>query len=245
MMAPRRNAGPTVSQSEESTSEKLTRELIEELEGKKPKNENDKMALSVAKVLVPIITTVVSKSCEPSVSKSLKYGAGICKKAYDLDKLQQYGRRENMRIAGLPETENENVREKVNNIGQRIGVTIPESAINVVHRTGPRGGPRPPRMVLVRFASREVKYELLRNKKNLKDIPDLKGIFIGEDLTPLRAKLLRKVKSLPNVKNANTKDGIIHCNMNNGSHVIVESPDDLFHVGLDEVDYNELGLQYL
>ena len=155
IMAPRRNAGPTASQSEESTSEKLTRELIE-LEGKKPKNENDKMALSVAKVLVPIITTVVSKSCEPSVSKSLKYGAGIHKNAYDLDKLQQYGRRENMRIAGLPETENENLREKVINLGQRIGVTIPESVINVVHRTGPRGGPRPPRMVLVRFASREV-----------------------------------------------------------------------------------------
>ena len=30
--------------------------------------------------------------------------------------------------------------------------------------------------------------------------------------------------------------------MQNGSHLVVESPDDLFHLGLDEVDLDEFGL---
>ena len=33
--------------------------------------------------------------------------------------------------------------------------------------------------------------------------------------------------------------------MNNGSHLVVETPDDLFHLGLDSIDLNEFGLNHL
>ena len=170
-------------------------------------------------------------------------GAGIRKNAYDLDKLQQYGRRENMRIAGIAEEEGENLREKVKEIGMKVGVEIRDQDINVVHRSGQRGAR--PRIVLVRFVSRDVKHELLKKRKNFKDIEALKNVYIGDDLTPLRAKLLKKVKSLGNVRTAHTQNGIIHCNMINGSHLVVETPDDLFHLGLDEIDLDEFGLNHL
>ena len=33
--------------------------------------------------------------------------------------------------------------------------------------------------------------------------------------------------------------------MNNGSHLVVETPDDLFHLGLDEINLDEFGLNHL
>ena len=54
-----------------------------------------------------------------------------------------------------------------------------------------------------------------RDKKKLKDQEDFKTIFMYDDLTPLRAKLLRAAKNHPNVRSAYTRDGIIHCNIQN------------------------------
>ena len=51
------------------------------------------------------------------------------------------------------------------------------------------------------------------------------------------------MKDLANVKSAFTRDGVIHCNLHNGSHIILESPDDLFRLGMDEVNFVDLGLQ--
>ena len=42
---------------------------------------------------------------EPAAQGTLKMKAAIRKNTYDLGKLQQYGRRENLRINGLPEEE--------------------------------------------------------------------------------------------------------------------------------------------
>ena len=79
----------------------------------------------------------------------------------------------------------------------------------------------------------------------MKDQEDFKTIFMYDDFTPLRAKLLRAAKNHPNVRSAYTRDGINHCNIQNGSHVVVESPDDLFHLGVDDINWNEFGLNYI
>ena len=138
--------------------------LIEELESKRPKSEADKMALAVAMVLVPVLTTAIRRSVEPAVAKTVKMGAGIRKNPYDLDKLQEYGRRENLRVAGITEEEGENLREKIKQIGLKVGVIIRNHDINVVHRSGHRGAR--PMIVLVCFISREGKHELLKKRKN-------------------------------------------------------------------------------
>ena len=88
-----------------------------------------------------------------------------------------------MRVACITEEEGENLREKIKEIRLKVGVEIRDHDINVVHRSGQRRAR--PRIVLVRFISREVKHELLKKRKNFKDIKALKNIYIGDELTPL------------------------------------------------------------
>ena len=174
---------------------------------------------------------------------SLKLKSAIRKNTYDLDNLQQYGRRENLRINGMPEKEGENLRDKIIELGQVTGVDIRQGDIDVVHRSGPKGGR--PHQVICRFISRDTKSDLLKNKKKFKDSDYYKKAFIHEDSTPLRARLFKIVKELPNVKSAFTREGIFHCSLHDGSHCSVESPDDLFRLGHDDVDFNALGLQFV
>lgn len=48
------------------------------------------------------------------------------------------------------------------------------------------------------------------------------------------------------VKNAHTRDGKIPCFIKNGSdRVVIASPDDLFKLGIVDVDYKKLGLTEL
>ena len=53
------------------------------------------------------------------------------------------------------------------------------------------------------------------------------------------------VKSVESVRSANTREGIIHSNMKDCSHIRIESPDGLFKLGVDEVKFEELGIKNL
>ena len=157
--------------------------------------------------------------------------AAIRKNTYDLDKLQQYGRRENLWINGFPEEEGGNLKAKILKIVQATGVEILNGDINVAHRSVPRG--TRPRQIICCFVSRNTKKELLKSKKKLRD-NDYKNVFMYGPLTPLRAMLLEVMKEHTNVKSAFTREGIIHCNLHNGLHAIIESPDDLLSLVLTE-----------
>jgi hypothetical protein len=96
----------------------------------------------------------------------------------------------------------------------------------------------------------------MKAKRNLKGKEEYKRIFVNDDITPLRARLLGYVKQLESVEKAYTVDGRIYCvTKSAGQHpsgkpgrskpVIVESPDNLFRLGVTQVDYNALGLGHL
>lgn len=89
----------------DAAKDNVVQDLLDELDTKKSKNEHEKNAVAVAKILAPILLTNISRSMEPAAQGTLKMKAAIRKNTYDLDKLQQYGRRENLRINGLPEEE--------------------------------------------------------------------------------------------------------------------------------------------
>ena len=61
----------------------------------------------------------------------------------------------------------------------------------------------------------------------------------------LRLKLLQYVTNIDNVKSAVTRKGKIHCIMKNGRKMTVDNPDDLFHLGVTDIDYGEFGLPIL
>jgi hypothetical protein len=81
-------------------------------------------------------------------------------------------------------------------------------------------------------------------KKLLKGNTSYDKVFINEDLTTLRFKLFHYIKSMDLVKSVTTRDGKMHCQMKNGKKEVVETPDDLFKLGVNNihVTYTDFGL---
>lgn len=148
-----------------------------------------------------------------------------------------------MSVHGIAEEEGENLKDIIAKIWQALDVEIKAGDINVMHRSWPKGAR--PRQIICGFLSRDTKVALLKNKKKLKNSDNFKDVYMYEDLTPLRARLLRVMKGLTNVKSAFTRDGVIHCYLQNDSHMIVQSPDDLFRLQVDSVYFEELGLLFV
>jgi hypothetical protein len=135
----------------------------------------------------------------------------VRKNEYASDALDQYSRRENVRITGIPEGEGteENLVDKIIQVASSMGVVIDVSSFNDVHRLGVKR-PGQNRQIIVRFMNRTLKIKFLSGRKNLKNT-DYKNVFINEDLTKLRFKLFQMVRKCEEVKSASTRDGKIIC----------------------------------
>ena len=71
----------------------------------------------------------------------------------------------------------------------------------------------------------------MKAKKKLKDVAGGK-IYVNEDLTPLRMKLLKIVKEKKEYKHAHTINGRIVV-FRDKKRSYIENPDDLFKVDID------------
>lgn len=105
-----------------------------------------------------------------------------------LDDLQQYTRRNSLRIFGLKEDNNENVDQAVINICKdKLGVAISADNIDRCHRLGAfRPDAIKPRAIIVKFISYGYRAKVFQEKKKLKG----SGITIREDLTRARVEVL-------------------------------------------------------
>ncbi len=120
-----------------------------------------------------------------------------------LDEREQYSRRNNLRIFGVPESESENTDELVVDVAKKMGVQLSELSIDRSHRIGKKGPqPRPIIVKLVRYNTRA---ELFRAKRNLKG----SGITVREDLTKLRLNLLKSAVEAYSIQSVWTSDGVI------------------------------------
>jgi anion-transporting ArsA/GET3 family ATPase len=161
--------------------------------------------------------------------------------SYVNDSLNQYYRRENVRISTVPEAEDEDLTKTLFEIADSVGVVIKPVNINAIHRNGPiRQGKA--KQILARFVHREPRFQLLKNRADLRKTERLKNIYISEDLTHLKFKLLYYAKKQGNVKSLFSKEGMIHCILDDDSKVTIDTPDDLFKIGMDNIDLKALGL---
>ena len=100
----------------------------------------------------------------------------------ELNDLQQYSRRWNLRVFKVPEKEKETAADCTAKVcaifSDKVGIPITASDIEVAHRTGQRCSTRA-RPILVRFFDRKKRDNVIISRRNLKN----KGIVIGEDLT--------------------------------------------------------------
>jgi hypothetical protein len=194
------------------------------------------------------LTTAVVKP-PPSHEKMM---AVIRNLSYENDRLQQYSRRESVRVFGIPTEAGESaesVEEKAMRVFKDAGMEMKKEDIAVAHRVGKENkGSKP---ILVKFVSRRTRNEVMRAKKSLKGKQAYKNVYINDDITPLRSRLLGYVKKLEVVHRAWTVDGRIYCALKGGDPklqkpVIIETPDDLFRLpGVKGVDYAALGLSHL
>ncbi|KAK3909296.1 LINE-1 retrotransposable element ORF1 protein [Frankliniella fusca] len=125
-----------------------------------------------------------------------------------LDELEQYGRRNNLRIFGIPEEENENTDDIILDLAAKMEVMMHRSCIDRSHRIGRRipGTPRPIIAKFVDYGNRRSLYEAKKNLKGTK-------IVVREDLTALRSKVLKEAIFQYGVKRVWTRDGVIKINV--------------------------------
>ena len=136
------------------------------------------------------------------------------KDSIKVDELEQYGRRQNLEIVGVPEKEDENTNAIVLEVAKMLDVDIMYSHISTSHRlpkkkAGSRNnsGSSP---IIVRFTNRVIRNQIYANRKKARfvdlknfSVSDTKNIFVNENLTPTRKQLFWKTKQ--EVKNNSWK----------------------------------------
>jgi hypothetical protein len=126
------------------------------------------------------------------------------------DDLEQYQRRNSLRISGLLEEDNEDTFQRslcVINETMKVEPPIQEQDIDRLHRVGKQDGGKP-RSIIVKFATYRARHRVMQCRRNLKN----SNIFINEDLTRERSKLLyqsRLTKRQEKIKDCWTHDGSI------------------------------------
>ena len=107
-----------------------------------------------------------------------------------LDDLEQYTRRTNIQIFGIPEptgTDPEDTNAKaIDFFAYQLGITVSADHISRSHRNGKRG--RTPRLIIVRLVHYKTKVQLLRKRRELKARET--NFDIWEDLTQCRRDIL-------------------------------------------------------
>ena len=130
----------------------------------------------------------------------------------ETEKLEQYSRKENVKVFGLSESDEEDLEDKIVNLASDIGVPLERRDISVCHRL--RGNGKSPRPVIVKFVRRKTKSDIMKAKKTLKSKEQYKNVYINDDLTSLRNKIVKGMRDDDNIKKVWTIDGRIFCVMN-------------------------------
>ena len=137
-----------------------------------------------------------------------------------VDAIEQYGRRLNLEISWIPIKDGKNTNEITEEIAKLVNVELFADQISTSHRlavkskrtAGTKNGIEteipPPPSIIVRFLSRDVRKQVYRNRKLLRNA-DLKNflvegtskIFINENLTSTRKKLFWKTKQQAKTNN--------------------------------------------
>lgn len=125
-----------------------------------------------------------------------------------IENLEQYSRRNNLRVFGLAEDKPEDASRAVINLFKtKMKLEIKPSDIDRVHRIGRVDGDSDKtRPLLIKFTNYNARRSVFTNKKILKGT----NIIIREDLTISRLNLLRSALKHYGLRNAWSRDGIIY-----------------------------------
>ena len=204
----------------------------------------------------PDVLELISKAVAAQVSSQLrKEIAGLRDKVAEkdreilflkdqIDSLEQYSRRNCLRISPVPEVPSESTDDIVKTVAKTIGVTLPDNAIDRSHRVGKvtAGGVNRDRPILVKFTSYKYKEAMMKARRGLNKIdatkifPDsqwpalparstarVHRLYINEDLTRTRAEVAARARQLKRdgkLDDTWTRDGIIFVKKGDSVHRI-------------------------
>ena len=146
------------------------------------------------------------KALHTQLSSALRL---IQQQRFEIDSLEQYSRKDNIKISGLDETLNEDTTQAVIELAKEIFFRE-DIHVSIAHRIPTKGDK--PNPVIVKFTRRETKIQMMKNKKNLKHSTVGHGkVFISEDLTKLRSKMMYAIRNDEDIKTAFNQGGSIFC----------------------------------
>ena len=124
--------------------------------------------------------------------------------------LEQYDRRNNIEISGIPDSvQNDQLEDTVSVIFNSMGININENDIEDCHRIGKSK----PKKTIVRFTNRKFCKKAMKNKSKLKDkdttefgnhFADKPAIYISDNLSPSYSETMfycRKLKRAGRIHN--------------------------------------------
>ena len=160
----------------------------------------------------------VEESIEVLKEKNTTLEKELRENKNDVNDLEQYGRRWNLRIFGIEEKGNEeNCKQHIVDLCKtKLNITISENDIDAAHRVGARHDNRP-RGIIVRFYRRTIRNTIIRARSALKG----SRITVREDLTRLNAALLNRASNHPRVDRTWTWNGKVNALGKNGHRVVL------------------------
>ena len=159
------------------------------------------------------------------------------------DDAEQYSRKFNLEIDGVPESEGEDVSNIVLDLAETVEVDLQEEDIDMCHRFYKGEGKARP--IIVKFSNYTSKSEMYSARFSLRNL-DLAAkfgsekIFINENLTTRRAtlyaKVRRKVKTLAQWKMWTTDGKIFVKKALTGHRIRINTEEDLKKIVPDQQD---------
>jgi len=202
----------------------ITEKTVEAL-----RNKVSDMETSIEKVAAENI--LIKKDNEKMKEQLTEREIKLKFQAADINNLEQYTRRNSVRIYGVndpekKETSAETAKQVVKLVKDKLEVDITVADIDIAHRTGifQNDGNRP---IICKFVSRFTKHDVIKARRKLKK----SGYVIKEDLTIQNAKLLEKTKELETVESAWSHEGKIIALLKTGTSMVVNWKTDLDELG--------------
>ena len=137
-------------------------------------------------------TNYKQKSSLDSHNKTLEsHGNKIAALERNEDQMQQYSRRNCIRVFGIPEEQVENTDDKICRlVREKLGVSIKKEDIDRSHRVGKKSTSTQ-RGIIVKLVSYRTRQEIISCRKKLKDT----GLSIHEELTKKNKTLLQDARN--------------------------------------------------
>ena len=148
----------------------------------------------------------------------------LMKRHVDVNELEQYSRRNCLRVFGVEETKEENPEEIIMNLAKgQLGITtITPDDIERTHRVG-RPTEGRPRAIIVQFMGYKMRNKFIQNRRKLKGTK----IVVKEDLTYRNQQLLKTTQEHRGTDNAWSKDGKIFAHFVKDGEKIIRRIKDL------------------